>query len=1034
MTISVKNVSKSSGDVVGLRDVAFTATDGQIVAIVGPRASGKSCLITCLAGLTTPDTGMVMIDEQSIHETDARQRIGVVLTQPSLDDELTVNENITLYASLYGLTDAARQSMMEVLTAELDLDPCLDRRVSELSIGQKRLADIARALIHAPQVVLLDEPFAGLEPREADLVWHTLLTCQSLSMTVIFTADEPTRAKLADRVGLLVEGQLVALGGPNELIVANCPPTLRLTLDDPRAAQEDLASIGLDAPEPEANGDVVWVIESPSLARDIVSVLGDHVVAFDYHTGSLADVMDMAVGTQPGPGADSGPVGFAGQSDDAGRIHDITTVSTVEDSAQAGEIAEMDDDTANDQPETGVWTDGLDDETDTTGVISFSDEDLADAALDGEATWEAEAMPEPDPRLDEVDPANDGARDDTAWEQDEYTEMLDQPATSAMDGAPTPAEPMDPESEARAPLASGDSVDPAEEPTFMDETMTEVEDVIDIRDPADTAPPGSLQAPAPQPVASDPTSLDPAPMNPTRAGAQAYPDDDDQTYPTNDDQTYPANEDQTYPSHDDQFVSSDEADGWHTDDEWDAEPWAHARSFSDTGRSVDTRRPWTDDSRVASEFAEFVGADEVYEDMPVPARAPSAGDVRFEPSEDSATSQPWSDDEDLSAPDDMEPDASDISSGQDRSSAAPIQDAGRSRSTANPAAPTGPATPTGRTAPAAPTTLIGSPTPVSPTAPAVPTGSTLPNNLTQPDLRRRLAQLIGEPPNPTPPAAAFEAEPTVIEEPRSLRKAPITEPDPHPTSSDHPRQYATATTYDEPTAMSRPIDQSDQFAGGDESFWQASPDDTVEQTDMTGPRTATIPDATSYAGQWSEQIEQPLTANEPTDPSGSTTADDTDFLSATDSDSLSGHGTDSPSADDTDSLSTYDHAESPYWSDPAGGQASGARSVLLPPLFDENVELGQLAAVSQLVKDAILKDALPSFDEQFPPGSLPITPEDDLGEKLDADDTQREALWRAELSRPVDETLAHQARIKLAVEKRIREARRRRDAQVKDGE
>ena len=220
MVIIVNGVRKSYGSIEALSDLDISVEEGGFYALLGEAGSGKSTTIACLATLTEPDEGATEIAGYRLGADDdvIRSLIGVVLDQVSLDPDLTIRENIANHASYHGLSAYHWQDRVEELAAALELFELLDCRVEDLSDGQSRRADLVRALAHQPSILLLDEPFTGLDTDSTNLIWQVLHDQSNEGVTVVFTTGDALEAELADTVGILVNGQVVAQGSPVGLL------------------------------------------------------------------------------------------------------------------------------------------------------------------------------------------------------------------------------------------------------------------------------------------------------------------------------------------------------------------------------------------------------------------------------------------------------------------------------------------------------------------------------------------------------------------------------------------------------------------------------------------------------------------------------------------------------------------------------------------------------------------------------------------------------------------------------------------------
>ena len=208
--ISIKNVSKKyQNEVTALKGISFEVKEGSFTAFLGKNGAGKSTTINIISTLLEPTDGEVSIFGHTLGKEDGiiRSLIGVVFQHPMLDDELTVEENLRIRASFYGLTgNLATNKIMELLQT-LGIEGALKQKYKQLSGGQKRKADIARALLHEPELLILDEPTTGLDPKSRKDLWDYILRLQaSTSMTLLLTTHYLDEVNDSDEVIIIHEG------------------------------------------------------------------------------------------------------------------------------------------------------------------------------------------------------------------------------------------------------------------------------------------------------------------------------------------------------------------------------------------------------------------------------------------------------------------------------------------------------------------------------------------------------------------------------------------------------------------------------------------------------------------------------------------------------------------------------------------------------------------------------------------------------------------------------------------------------------
>jgi len=218
--IEIKNLSKSYGKVVAVKDLSFRVKEGELFAFLGENGAGKSTTINILCGMMPRDAGKVLIDGVSIDEKcdDIKRSIGVVFQSSMLDSSLSVYDNLKSRGALYGIFGDRLRGRIAKLTELFDLGEILKRQVSKLSGGQRRRADIARALIHEPRILILDEPTTGLDPKTRVNLWRVLSELRkNEKMTVLLTTHYMEEAADADYVVIIDSGRITAEGTPLEL-------------------------------------------------------------------------------------------------------------------------------------------------------------------------------------------------------------------------------------------------------------------------------------------------------------------------------------------------------------------------------------------------------------------------------------------------------------------------------------------------------------------------------------------------------------------------------------------------------------------------------------------------------------------------------------------------------------------------------------------------------------------------------------------------------------------------------------------------
>src|SRR6516162_653117 len=219
--IEVRDITKKFGSFTAVGGISFSVEHGEIFALLGPNGAGKSTLIRMLTTLIPSTSGAASIyGHDVVKEADAvRRLIGVIPQAMTSDLELSVEENLLIYAKLYGVPRERRRRLMSDLIEAVELTKWKDKPVKNLSGGMRRRVEIARGLVHEPRVFFLDEPTTGLDPVSRTAVWEMLQKIkQTRDLTVFLTTHYMDEAdKLCDRIGIVDHGKLVALDSPMKL-------------------------------------------------------------------------------------------------------------------------------------------------------------------------------------------------------------------------------------------------------------------------------------------------------------------------------------------------------------------------------------------------------------------------------------------------------------------------------------------------------------------------------------------------------------------------------------------------------------------------------------------------------------------------------------------------------------------------------------------------------------------------------------------------------------------------------------------------
>lgn len=251
IAVEIENVVHRYGTKVALDGVSFQVPRGEIFGLLGPNGSGKTTLFRLLSTLIPIQNGSIRVADCDVatQQASVRRRIGVVFQSPSVDKKLTVAENLNQQAALYGLAGTALPSRKADVVARLGLESHLGERVEKLSGGMRRRVDVAKGLLHAPEVLLLDEPSTGVDPAARLEFWRSLVDLRDTTgATIILTTHLLEEADKCDRLCVMDRGKVVAVDSPTALREQMRGETLTLQGNDPeqlvREVQQQLGLAG----------------------------------------------------------------------------------------------------------------------------------------------------------------------------------------------------------------------------------------------------------------------------------------------------------------------------------------------------------------------------------------------------------------------------------------------------------------------------------------------------------------------------------------------------------------------------------------------------------------------------------------------------------------------------------------------------------------------------------------------------------------------------------------------------------------------
>ena len=311
--IETRGLTKTyDGKVEALRGVDLAVRQGEMFALLGPNGAGKTTLFSILATLRKPTGGEAKVLGLDVlkQRPAVRQRMGIVFQEPALAQTMTVRDNLLLMALFYGLSMSEARARVREILETLQIKDIEDREAQKLSGGQKRKLELARSLVSSPDILFLDEATLGLDVDARRNFWAQVRMFIRSGRSVFFTTHYMEEAEVADRIALIDQGQIIALGTPKELKARIGGGVILLGTQDDAKAVAWLTAQGYK-PEQSERGIVVVHAQPAAVLPLILAEMPVKTLRAEVHEPSLEDVFLTLTGRGLGSGDAPKPAGFA---------------------------------------------------------------------------------------------------------------------------------------------------------------------------------------------------------------------------------------------------------------------------------------------------------------------------------------------------------------------------------------------------------------------------------------------------------------------------------------------------------------------------------------------------------------------------------------------------------------------------------------------------------------------------------------------------------------------------------------------------
>lgn len=307
--IIVENLTKQFGNINAVDGISFEVQSGTIFGFLGPNGAGKTTTINILCTLMSPTSGRASIDGHDCmkESSEVRKKMGIVFQDNTLDKELTAYENLLFHSYLYNISKRVRKIKIDDALNFVGLYERKDEPVKKFSGGMKRRLEVARAIIHQPKVLFLDEPTLGLDPQSRTNLWEFISELpKKHDVTVFMTTHYMEEAEICNKIAIIDKGKIIAQGSPNELKKMVGGDVIYLKTKDNFAATNEIKKmLNLEA---EEKGEEIFISVSKGDAciPKLINTLGDMVISVRLQRPTLNDVFLKLTGKTIRPETVSG--------------------------------------------------------------------------------------------------------------------------------------------------------------------------------------------------------------------------------------------------------------------------------------------------------------------------------------------------------------------------------------------------------------------------------------------------------------------------------------------------------------------------------------------------------------------------------------------------------------------------------------------------------------------------------------------------------------------------------------------------------